>query len=866
MEEAKAMQPVENMSDQEARIRELTEENELLFEQLHVVQEELEKYYYKLKEYEERAGTATASDANGAVAVVSPKAAAAMAENQKLHALVEQLQAARQVETQNSMAARLGRVLIEGVASTGSLLALPGRLRGMWKELDRKTPPAALGGKTFQKVVDAYAGGRDDAVERLLDGVTISHVMRANAYTALARQLMGSDAKNAASYARRAWESDPRPYRLKWLASRVYEAGDTATAEALLDMLPEDIAMSDSEQRQAMRIRQQAKQARDKKAETESGKAGQEAALQREAQSLRNERDDAQKKLAEQQKATAKYKSDAETQKKEKDAAQREAETFRQQVENGKAEAEGLRGELEQSQRQVAKARAEGESLRKELEQSQQQMADAKAESETLRLQVENGKAEAEGLRGELEQSQRQVADATAESETLRLQVENGKAEAEGLRGELEQSQRQVAKARAEGESLRKELEQSQQQMADAKAESETLRLQVENGKAEAEGLRGELEQSQRQVADATAESETLRLQVENGKAEAEGLRGELEQSQRQVADATARAENMQAARDAVRQIADERQAELERANARHETLQRLYTESFGQAAEQWKTLQAELATQGEALSHGFEQVGKNIVDARSKLEKFSKNELDNVLRQSVAYDGLASFFDSGKLPAIKAWKRGWPASPDFVLHQVELIARNEYDLIIEFGSGYTTLYTAKTLALLEAQGKKVARAVSFDHLEQFQQQTISLLRQEGLEDRVQVIHAPLEEYCAPDGVIYQYYSCWQTLVELAAVFGKDAPRVFVIVDGPPGTTGKNARYPALPIVMKHFHSAKIDFFLDDYRRGDEKEIAKSWIETLNTAGIEHTVAELPLDKDGILLRVRQSEIQVEGA
>ena len=775
MEEAKAMQPVENMSDQEARIRELTEENELLFEQLHVVQEELEKYYYKLKEYEERAGTATASDANGAVAVVSPKAAAAMAENQKLHALVEQLQAARQVETQNSMAARLGRVLIEGVASTGSLLALPGRLRGMWKELDRKTPPAALGGKTFQKVVDAYAGGRDDAVERLLDGVTISHVMRANAYTALARQLMGSDAKNAASYARRAWESDPRPYRLKWLASRVYEAGDTATAEALLDMLPEDIAMSDSEQRQAMRIRQQAKQARDKKAETESGKAGQEAALQREAQSLRNERDDAQKKLAEQQKATAKYKSDAETQKKEKDAAQREAETFRQQVENGKAEAEGLRGELEQSQRQVAKARAEGESLRKELEQSQQQMADAKAESETLRLQVENGKAEAEGLRGELEQSQRQVADATAESETLRLQVENGKAEAEGLRGELEQSQRQVA-------------------------------------------------------------------------------------------DATARAENMQAARDAVRQIADERQAELERANARHETLQRLYTESFGQAAEQWKTLQAELATQGEALSHGFEQVGKNIVDARSKLEKFSKNELDNVLRQSVAYDGLASFFDSGKLPAIKAWKRGWPASPDFVLHQVELIARNEYDLIIEFGSGYTTLYTAKTLALLEAQGKKVARAVSFDHLEQFQQQTISLLRQEGLEDRVQVIHAPLEEYCAPDGVIYQYYSCWQTLVELAAVFGKDAPRVFVIVDGPPGTTGKNARYPALPIVMKHFHSAKIDFFLDDYRRGDEKEIAKSWIETLNTAGIEHTVAELPLDKDGILLRVRQSEIQVEGA
>lgn len=316
MEETKEIQPIESVPDQEARIRELTEENELLFEQLHVVQEELEKYYYRLKECENRKEAAPCSGAGGAVAVVSPKAAAALAENQKLHALVKQLQAARQVEGHNSTATRLGQVLIDGVSSTGSLLALPGKLRGMWKELDRKTPPAALGGKNFQKVLDAYGTGKESAVENLLDAAGISHVMRANAYTALARHLMNTDATIASSYARRAWESDPRPYRLKWLASRVYEAGDTATAEALLDMLPRDITMSASEQRQVMRIRQQAKQARDKKAGVESGKAETEG-LRAE---LKKVADQARQEATRAREAQAALQRQMEAQKKESDA------------------------------------------------------------------------------------------------------------------------------------------------------------------------------------------------------------------------------------------------------------------------------------------------------------------------------------------------------------------------------------------------------------------------------------------------------------------------------------------------------------------------------------------------------------------
>lgn len=248
----------QDAATQETRIKELTEENELLFEQLHVVQEELEKYYYKLKECEQSKD----QTGGGTLVAASPQAAEALAENRKLHALVEQQKIALRVEAQNSLAARLGEMLIKGVSSAGSLFALAVRLRKIWKALDRTIPPAELGGQTFQKVIDAHSTGGPEAVEKLLDSVFISSVMRANAYTALARHLMLTDALRAAANARLAWETDPRPYRLKWLAFRLHDADDAVAAEAMLDMLPVDVSMSESEERQAMRIRYESKRER----------------------------------------------------------------------------------------------------------------------------------------------------------------------------------------------------------------------------------------------------------------------------------------------------------------------------------------------------------------------------------------------------------------------------------------------------------------------------------------------------------------------------------------------------------------------------------------------------------------------------
>ena len=128
----------QDTEDKDARIKELTEENELLFEQLHVVQEELEKYYHKLKDCEQRKGSG--ADAGSSVVVIPPQASEALAENLKLRALVAQQQAALQVESTNSLAARLGEMLLAGSAPQARLIALPVRLRRMWKALTRPCP------------------------------------------------------------------------------------------------------------------------------------------------------------------------------------------------------------------------------------------------------------------------------------------------------------------------------------------------------------------------------------------------------------------------------------------------------------------------------------------------------------------------------------------------------------------------------------------------------------------------------------------------------------------------------------------------------------------------------------------------------
>lgn len=245
-----------NTQTNEHRLQELEEENELLLLQLHQVQEELERYYLRNQELE-KGGVGAIGNTTAAHGWVDEQVPETLAETARLNTLLATQTYLQRIESTRALNARLGNMLIQSASQGGSLLSVPGKLLKIWRESEKDAIPAALGGKSGDKVIAAYRKGGLEAVNGLLTDIN-APMVKANVYTLLARQLRNEDWEMTAQLARLAYEEDPRPYRLKWLAFRLYEAGEIAEADAMLALLPEDTTFSDSELRQQDQIRYEA--------------------------------------------------------------------------------------------------------------------------------------------------------------------------------------------------------------------------------------------------------------------------------------------------------------------------------------------------------------------------------------------------------------------------------------------------------------------------------------------------------------------------------------------------------------------------------------------------------------------------------
>lgn len=257
-------------------------------------------------------------------------------------------------------------------------------------------------------------------------------------------------------------------------------------------------------------------------------------------------------------------------------------------------------------------------------------------------------------------------------------------------------------------------------------------------------------------------------------------------------------------------------------------------------------------------LQNELKKQTNDLIKVRKYLDKHITTEITNATRQIHAAAGLEQYWQTGQLPTVNTESHGWPISPDFALYLVFLLEQNNYDLILEFGSGISTVVIAKAIKQLESKrsNTKTITFASFDHLDQYHQQTMDMLKQAELDNRVLLQHAPLKDWEAPNGKIYPYYDCHQTLQNLAQQHPPKNQKILVVVDGPPGSTGPHARYPAGPLVLKHFQGADIDFLLDDYARQDEKEIADLWQSELNQAGLKYKTTQRKLHKDACLIQI----------
>jgi predicted O-methyltransferase YrrM len=210
------------------------------------------------------------------------------------------------------------------------------------------------------------------------------------------------------------------------------------------------------------------------------------------------------------------------------------------------------------------------------------------------------------------------------------------------------------------------------------------------------------------------------------------------------------------------------------------------------------------------------------------------KKEIKQTFRQLEALQNLNAVLPvNDVLPATRVWA----ASPDLLVVLVDLVITERPSLIVECGSGASTLWLALAMRQFEIDG----RIIALDHDPVFGGQTRDFLARHGVSDLAEVRDAPLESFSL-EGETYSWYArrAWEDLTEIDLLF----------VDGPPATTGHQARYPALPLLAGSL-SPIATAVLDDLVVPDMQKVLQRWLDSYPDfrSGI------LPLEKQAAVLR-----------
>ncbi len=205
----------------------------------------------------------------------------------------------------------------------------------------------------------------------------------------------------------------------------------------------------------------------------------------------------------------------------------------------------------------------------------------------------------------------------------------------------------------------------------------------------------------------------------------------------------------------------------------------------------------------------------------------------ENLYRQTEDLLALyAHLTPRGSLPPL----RGWAISPDLARDVVEHVMETKPTLIVELGSGSSTVLLGLALHNIGA-----GKVVSLEHDPVYAAATVRLLNGTGVANLVDVVVAPLidTEY---DDTPVQWYD--------SSTIDPEAAIDFLLVDGPPGTAAPLARLPASLLFGQMTEGAFV--VLDDAHRDDEQEIVRRWSEI---PGVE-LVPKDRLEKGAAWLRI----------
>jgi hypothetical protein len=209
------------------------------------------------------------------------------------------------------------------------------------------------------------------------------------------------------------------------------------------------------------------------------------------------------------------------------------------------------------------------------------------------------------------------------------------------------------------------------------------------------------------------------------------------------------------------------------------------------------------------ALAVVFALLALLVLDSSRRIRK----DLEAQAQQVQHLVGLyATLEPGGPLPPLG----GYSMEPDCASVLAQHILRHEPRLIVEAGSGSSTIVAAYCLRRIGAgkvialeQGRAWAEAQQLD------------LERRGLSAFAEVRVAPLERQSV-DGREFDWFA--------AAARRFDAPIDLLVVDGPPAAGNREARFPALPLLAGQL-APEAWILCDDADRRGERRILERWNE-----------------------------------
>ena len=156
-----------------------------------------------------------------------------------------------------------------------------------------------------------------------------------------------------------------------------------------------------------------------------------------------------------------------------------------------------------------------------------------------------------------------------------------------------------------------------------------------------------------------------------------------------------------------------------------------------------------------------------------------------------------------------------WAASEDYLLWLAGFVLEHRPALVVDVGSGQSSVWMAGAMRTAGYAGKVVA----IDHEPEFAEGTRALARRQGVSDWLDVRCVELLPQTI-DG-----RSC--TWYDPSVLDGLDGINLLSI-DGPPGKGNPEARWPALPLLRDRLAPGAA-VVLDDMIRVDEQAIADDW-------------------------------------